>query len=265
MPHERAEMRGSDLRYETSISLEEAFRGKDIEIKIRTNVKCNACNGTGSEGGTPKTCPSCRGSGKKRLSQGFFTVEQTCTSCNGTGHIIENSCNICRGAGRVSSTRTIKASIPAGIDDATKIRLSGEGEAGLRGGMAGDLYIFVSIKPHQLFRRNGSEIHCDVPIPLVTAALGGDVEVPTIEGKKAVVKIPAGTQSGNMLKLRTKGMSVMRSSVRGDMIVHARVETPVNLTKRQKELLEEFDKENKTSSPQSEGFFAKVKEFLQEL
>jgi molecular chaperone DnaJ len=199
-----------------------------------------------------------------RFSQGFFMVEKTCTSCNGTGHIIENSCKACRGAGRVSKLRDIRISIPAGIEDGARIRLSGEGEAGLRGGSNGDLYILVSVRMHRLFRREGSTIHCDVPISFVTATLGGSIEVPTIEGKKTIVKIPAGTQSGGMLKLRGKGMPIVRSSMRGDMIVHAKVETPVNLTKRQKELLQEFDGENNTS-PQSEGFFAKVKEFWQEL
>ncbi|MDR2645905.1 MAG: molecular chaperone DnaJ [Holosporaceae bacterium] len=261
----RAEMRGNDLRYDTSIGLEEAFRGKEIELKLRTNVKCEACNGTGSEGGAiPRTCPSCRGTGKMRFSQGFFMVEKTCTACNGTGHIIENSCKTCNGAGRVSKPRNISVSIPAGIEDGAKIRLAGEGEAGIRGGKSGDLYIFVSVKPHKLFIREGSSIHCDVPISFVVAALGGEVDVPTIDGKKAAIKIPAGTQSGQVLKLRGKGMSVIRSSMRGDMMVHAIVETPVNLTDRQKELLREFDKGSK-SSPKSEGFFAKVKEFWQEL
>lgn len=263
--HERAEMRGSDLRYETSITLEDAFRGKEIELSIRTGVKCDNCNGTGSEGGVkPKTCPSCRGTGKMRFSQGFFMVERTCTACNGTGHIIEKSCKSCNGSGRINKTKTIKVSIPAGIEDGARIRLSGEGEAGLRGGRNGDLYIFVTVKQHKLFRREKDTIHCDVPISIVTAALGGEIEVPTIDGKKAVVKVPAGTQAGNILKLRGKGMSIMRSSLRGDMWVHARVETPVNLTKRQKELLQEFDKEH-NAHPQSSGFFAKVKEFWQEL
>lgn len=263
--HERSEMRGSDLRYETSITLEEAFRGKEIELNIRTGVKCDSCNGTGSEGGVkPKTCPSCRGTGKMRFSQGFFMVERTCTACNGTGHIIEKSCKSCNGSGRVSKTKTIKVSIPAGIEDGAKIRLAGEGEAGLRGGRNGDLYIFVTVKPHKLFRREKDTIHCDVPISIVTAALGGEIEVPTIDGKKALVKVPDGTQSGNILKLRGKGMSIMRRTLRGDMLVHVRVETPVNLTKRQKELLQEFDKEH-NAHPQSSGFFAKVKEFWQEL
>lgn len=263
--YERAEMRGSDLRYETSITLEEAFHGKEIELSIRTGAKCESCDGSGSEGGKkPKACPSCRGSGKMRFSQGFFMVERTCTACNGTGYIIEKSCKSCNGSGRVSKTKKIKVSIPAGIEDSARIRLSGEGEAGLRGGSSGDLYIFVSVRPHRLFKREGNAIHCDVPISIVTAALGGEIEVPTIDGKKAVVKVPAGTQAGNILKLRGKGMSVIRSSLRGDMLIHARVETPVNLTKRQKELLQEFDKEH-NSHPQSSGFFAKVKEFWQEL
>lgn len=262
---ERAEMRGADLRYEASVTLEEAFRGKEIELNVRTGVKCDSCHGTGSEGGAkPKTCPSCHGTGAMRFSQGFFTVERTCTACNGTGHIIENSCKTCNGSGRVSKNKTIKVSIPAGIDDGAKIRLAGEGEAGLRGGRNGDLYIFVNVKTHRLFRRERDTIHCDVPISIVTAALGGEIEVPTIDGKKAVVKVPAGTQSGTILKLRNKGMSIMRSSLRGDMLVHAKVETPVNLTDRQKEILREFDKEH-NAHPQSSGFFAKVKEFWQEL
>ncbi|MBO7537572.1 MAG: molecular chaperone DnaJ [Alphaproteobacteria bacterium] len=261
----RAEMRGNDLRYDATITLEEAFRGKDIELNMRTNVKCEECKGTGSEGGVkPKTCPSCRGTGRMRFAQGFFSVERTCSACNGTGHIIENSCKKCRGAGRVSKTRNIKVSIPAGIENGARIRLSGEGEAGIRGGRAGDLYIFVTVKPHKLFTREGSSIHCEVPVSIITAALGGEVEVPTIDGKKAVVKVPAGTQSGQILKLRGKGMTVVRSSLRGDMFVHVNVETPVNLTDHQKELLREFDKDHK-AHPKSEGFFAKVKEFWHEL
>lgn len=264
MRSERAEMRGSDLRYEAVVTLEEAFRGKDIELKIRSGVKCDHCNGTGSEGGTrPKTCPSCRGSGKMRFSQGFFMVERTCSACNGTGHIIEKSCKECNGSGRQSKIKTMKVSIPAGIDDGSRIRLAGEGEAGIRGGRPGDLYIFVSVKAHQLFKRDGNAIYCDVPISIVTATLGGEVEVPTIDGKKAIVKIPAGTQSGSILKLKNKGMSIIRSSMRGDMMIYAKVETPVNLTKKQKELLEEFGQE-RASNPQSESFFAKVKDFWQE-
>jgi molecular chaperone DnaJ len=265
MRSERMDMRGTDLRYEATITLEEAFRGKNIDLKVKTNVTCQTCHGFGTGGGEkPKTCPSCRGSGKMRFSQGFFIVEKTCTSCNGTGHIIESSCRDCRGSGRVNITKNINVSIPAGIEDGARIRLSGEGEAGLRGGKTGDLYIFVSVKSHQLFKREGSSIHCDVPVSMITAALGGEVEVPTIDGKKVLVRVPAGTQSGNVLKLRSKGMSIVRSSLRGDMMIHLKVETPVNLTKKQKELLEEFDNEN-DSHPQSSGFFSKVKEFWQEL
>ncbi|MDR0968197.1 MAG: molecular chaperone DnaJ [Holosporaceae bacterium] len=262
---ERAEMRGESLRYEASITLEEAFRGKDIELSIRTNVKCDACKGTGSEGGTaPRTCPHCRGTGRTRFTQGFFTVERTCAACNGTGHIIEKSCKVCNGAGRLSKPRTIKVSIPAGIENGAKIRLAGEGEAGLRGGRSGDLYIIVAIKPHKLFVREGSSIYCDIPISFVTATLGGEVDVPTIEGKKVSLKIPAGAQSGQILKLRGRGMSLVRSSSRGDMMARIIVETPTNLTDRQKELLREFDQDRR-SSPKSESFFSKVKDFWQEL
>lgn len=262
---ERMEMRGSDLRCDASITLEEAFKGKDIELTIKTAIKCEACNGTGSENGAkPKKCPSCKGTGTMRFSQGFFMVEKTCSACNGTGHIIEKSCKNCNGSGRVSKNKTLKVSIPAGIEDGAKIRLAGEGEAGLRGGRNGDLYIFVSVKPHKLFWRENETIHCDVPVSMVTAALGGEIEVPTIEGKKAIVKVPAGTQSGTILKLRGKGMSKVRSTLRGNMMIHLKVETPVNLTKAQKELLQEFDKEH-NSHPQSSGFFEKVKEFWQEL
>jgi len=265
MSDSRAEMRGSDLRYDVVLTLEEAFRGKDIELSLRINVKCDSCNGTGSEGGAqPKVCPSCRGTGSMRYVQGFFTIEKTCSSCNGTGHIIEKSCKTCNGAGRVNKNRVMNVTIPAGVEDGARIRLAGEGEAGIRGGRAGDLFLFVSIKQHKLFSREGSSVHCDVPISFVTATLGGQVEVPTIDGKKAIVTIPAGTQSGQILKLRGKGMSIMRSTSRGDMMVHAIVETPTNLTDRQKELLREFDKDS-VSSPKSSGFFAKVKEFWQEL
>jgi molecular chaperone DnaJ len=261
----RSDMRGNDLRYDTTITLEEAFRGKDLDLMLRTNVKCSACNGSGSEGGQkPRTCPSCRGTGRMRFTQGFFTVEKTCSSCNGTGQIIENSCKTCRGAGRVAKSKTINVSIPAGIEDNARIRVAGEGEAGIRGGVPGDLYIFVSIKPHQLFHRDGSAIRCDVPVSVVTAALGGEVEVPTIDGKKAIIKVPAGTQSGQLLKLRGKGMTIVRSALRGDMLVQVVVETPVNLTEKQKKLLQEFDEEHK-SHPKSDGFFSRVKEFWQEL
>jgi molecular chaperone DnaJ len=262
---ERVDMRGEDLRYDATISLEEAFRGKEMELTIRTNVKCDSCGGSGSEGGAaPRACPSCRGTGRTRFSQGFFTVEKTCAACNGAGYIIERSCKTCNGAGRVGKTRNINVSIPAGVENGARIRLSGEGEAGIRGGRSGDLYIFVAVKPHKLFSREGAAICCDVPISFVTAALGGEVEVPTIDGKKAAIKIPVGTQTGQILKLRGKGMPIVRSSMRGDMLAQIIVETPVNLTDRQKELLEEFNENNKCN-PKSNGFFSKVREFWQEL
>lgn len=262
----RSDMRGSDLRYDATLTLEEAFKGKDIELKLRTNVRCEECGGTGAEKGSkPRVCPHCHGRGRVKFSQGFFMVERTCSACNGTGQIIEKSCTVCRGAGRVSKSKTITVTIPAGVDNGARIRLPGEGEAGIRGGSSGDLYIFVAVRPHKLFRRDGKDIHCDVPISIVKAALGGEIEVPTIDGTKAIVKVPAGTQSGQMLKLRGKGMSVVRSVMRGDMYVHAIVETPVNLTDKQKELLKEFDSDSKTSCPRSDSFFAKVKEFWQEL
>ncbi len=261
----RSEMRGNDLRYEASITLEEAFLGKEINLSMRTYVKCKECNGIGSENGEqPKVCPSCKGKGRKRFAQGPFVMERTCDACNGTGHIIEHSCSHCRGSGRINKLKEIKISIPAGIENGSKIRLTGEGEAGIRGGAAGDLYVFVGVRPHRLFKRDGSSIHCEVPISLITAALGGEIEVPTIEGKKAVLKIPEGTQSGQILKLKGKGMSIVRSSSRGDMFVHVTVETPVNLTDHQKELLREFDKDHKVH-PKTEGFFSKVKEFWHEL
>lgn len=262
---DRSEMRGSDLRYDATISLEDAFNGKTIDLTLRTNVVCDACHGYGTAGGVkPKTCPHCKGTGKMRFSQGFFIVERPCSACNGTGHIIEQACQACKGAGRVNKSRTLSISIPAGVEDGAKIRLAGEGEAGIRGGRSGDLYIFVTVRSHKLFTRDKKNIHCDVPISLVTAALGGEMEVPTIEGKKAIIKIPAGTQSGQVLKLRGKGMPGVRSSLRGDMMIHVNVETPVNLTEHQKELLREFDAEKK-SNPKSDSFFSKVKEFWQEL
>lgn len=262
----RVDMRGSDLRYDAALTLEEAFKGKDIELKLRTSVTCSECNGTGAEkGSAPRTCPHCHGKGRMKFSQGFFVVERPCSACNGTGQIIEKSCSACRGAGRVSKSKTITVTIPAGVDNGARIRLPGEGEAGIRGGSPGDLYIFVTVKAHKLFRRDGRDIHCDVPISMVTATLGGEVEVPTIDGTKAIVKIPAGAQAGQMLKLRGKGMSMVRSILRGDMYVHAIVETPVNLSDKQKDLLREFDADSKKNCPRSEGFFAKVKEFWQEL
>ena len=259
--------RGSDLRYNLEISLEEAFNGKQMELKIPTTVECDSCDGSGAEAGSePVTCSTCQGHGKVRAQQGFFTIERTCPSCQGQGRIIENPCKSCRGEGRMNKEKTLSVNIPAGVDDGNRIRLSGEGEAGMRGGPPGDLYIFLTVADHRIFQRDGQNIHCRVPIPLTTAALGGDIEVPTLDGARAKVSITAGTQSGRKFRLRSKGMPVMNSHSHGDMYIHTIVETPVNLTKRQKELLKEFNDAGKGAhSPESEGFFSRVKDFLADL
>ena len=257
--------RGSDLRYNMEITLEEAFVGKTAQIKIPTSVACEACNGSGAKPGTqPKACRTCGGAGKIRHAQGFFTLERTCPTCQGRGSVIEDPCGACAGAGRVTRERTLSVQIPPGVEDGTRIRLGGEGEAGVRGGPAGDLYIFLSIEPHAFFQREGADLYCRVPISMVTAALGGAVEVPTIDGDKTKVKIPEGTQSQKRFRLSGKGMPILRSRSSGDMYVQVVVETPQKLTKRQRELLAEFDKESSGEThPESAGFFAKVKEFFQ--
>ena len=254
--------RGADLRYNLEISLEEAFEGKQAQIKVPTTVRCDACNATGSaKGAAPGTCPGCRGAGRVRAQQGFFTIERTCPTCGGNGRVITDPCDACNGSGRVHREKTLSVKIPAGVEDGTRIRLSGEGEAGTRGGTPGDLYIFISVAPHRLFRRDGANIHCRVPIPLATAALGGQIEVPTIDSKRARLQIPEGTQTGHRFRLRGKGMTELNSGARGDMFAEIIVETPVNLTRRQKELLREFEQGGSESThPESEGFFAKVKE-----
>lgn len=256
--------RGQDLRYNLEISLEDAFEGKQTNVRVPTSVTCDACHGSGAESGAkPIGCPTCKGRGRVRASQGFFTVERTCPQCNGTGEIIDNPCKTCGGQGRVSREKTLNVNIPAGVDDGTRIRLAGEGEAGMRGAPAGDLYIFLSIAAHDFFHRDGANIYCAVPIPMVTAALGGAVEVPTVDGTRAKVTVPAGTQTGDQFRLRNKGMTVLRSRNRGDMYIEIEVETPKNLTGKQKDLLEAFraaggDK----TSPKSAGFFDKVKDIL---
>lgn len=263
--HERVDMRGADLRYDVQVTLEEAFIGKDITLNLRTYILCDACFGSGAEGGAkPRTCPSCRGSGRQRFSQGFFTVEKTCSACNGSGQIIEKACKYCKGAGRVSKVKTLNVTIPSGIENGVKMRLTGEGEAGLRGGSVGDLYVFISIKPHAIFTRDGNNLNCDIPVSMITATIGGEVEVPTIDGRKALLKIPSGTQSGQILKLKGKGMKIVRSSIRGDMLVRIKVETPTNLTDRQIELLLQFEQEAPVH-PQSDGFWGKIKDFWQEI
>ncbi len=254
--------RGSDLRYNMEISLTEAFAGKTAQVRLPTSIACEACKGTGAKpGSSPKTCATCGGQGAVRSTSGFFTVERTCPSCHGRGQSISDPCGSCAGQGRVTKERTLSVNIPAGVEDGTRIRLAGEGEAGVRGGPSGDLYIFLSIKPHEFFQRDGADLFCRVPISMTAAALGGEIEAPTIDGKKARVQIPEGTQSGKQFRLKGKGMPVLRSHQTGDMYIQVSVETPVNLTRKQRELLKEFEKEARDNSPQSEGFFARAKAF----
>ncbi len=260
--------RGSDLRYNLDINLEDAFRGKQQTIKVTTSGACDVCDGSGAEKGTkPETCSVCNGRGTVRAQQGFFTVERTCSNCQGTGKVIKNPCKNCAGSGRVRKEKALNVTIPAGVEEGTRIRLAGEGEAGFRGGQAGDLYIFISIKPHKIFRRDGANIYCQVPLKFSTAALGGHIEVPTIDGGRVKVTIPEGTQSGHQFRLKGKGMSVLRSQAKGDMYIEVAVETPVNLNKKQKDLLKDFDGASggKDTSPAYENFFNRVKEFWDDL
>jgi molecular chaperone DnaJ len=260
--------RGADLSHEMEVTLEEAFKGKDTPVKVSTWQGCVTCHGSGAEKGSkPETCDACRGAGRVRAQQGFFTVERTCSVCGGAGQVIKNPCKTCGGSGRTRKEKTLQVSMPSGIEDGTRIRLAGEGEAGVRGGPPGDLYVFLSIKPHRFFQREGANLHCRVPVPIHTVALGGTIEVPTIDGKRMKVTIPSGTQTGQQFRLKGKGMTVLRSPARGDMFVEVAVETPVNLSKKQKELIEEFAKDGNDSktNPQSAGFFAKVKELWEDL
>ena len=261
--------RGSDLRYNLQISLEDAFHGKKAQLKVPTSVPCEPCTGSGSEGGAaPAPCPTCRGSGRIRAQQGFFTLERTCPTCQGSGVVIKDPCKVCSGTGRQHKEKSLAVNIPHGVEDGTRIRLAGEGEAGLRGSPPGDLYIFISVAPHRIFQRQGADLYCEVPIAFTTAALGGEIEVPTIEGKRIKVQVPAGTQTGRQFRLRDKGMVELQGSRRGDMYVEVTVETPVNLTKRQQELLREFDGAGKGGDahhPGRSGFFAKVKEMWDDL
>ena len=260
--------RGADLRYNLEISLEDAYAGKAVQIRVPTSVSCETCGGSGAtKGSAPVTCTTCRGRGRVRAQQGFFTIERTCPACHGAGRVIEDPCSACSGAGRVEREKTLKVNIPPGVEDGTRIRLSGEGEAGIRGAAPGDLYVFLSVAAHRLFQRNGADIFCRAPIPMTTAALGGAIEVPTIDGARAKISVPSGTQTNRQFRLKGKGMKVLRSNARGDMYVEVNVETPVNLTKRQQELLREFEDAGKgrKTSPESEGFFARVKEFWDDL
>ncbi len=256
--------RGGDLRYNMEVTLAEAFSGKTAQIRVPTAVTCDECSGSGAKPGTQATaCATCGGAGRVRAAQGFFSIERTCPTCNGRGQVIKTPCPKCSGAGRTTQERSLSVNIPAGIEDGTRIRLTGEGEAGARGGPAGDLYIFLSIKPHEFFQRDGADLYCKVPISLTTAALGGQFEVATLDGTQTRVKVPEGTQNGKQFRLKGKGMPVMRQPNMGDLYIQIAIETPMNLNKRQRELLEEFDRiSSKENNPQSNGFFARMKDFF---
>ena len=256
--------RGADLRYNMEVTLEEAFRGKSAALKIPTSISCEACSGSGAKAGSkPKTCTTCAGHGRVRAQQGFFSIERTCPTCQGRGEVIDNPCPSCSGAGRMTKERSLSVNIPAGIEDGTRIRLTGEGEAGLRGGPSGDLYIFLSIKPHPFFQREGADLYCRVPISMVQAALGSEIKVRGVDGSEIKVKVEEGAQSGKQFKIKGRGMPVLRSREFGDLYIQANVETPQNLNKRQKELLNEFENESPHKThPESAGFFAKMKEFF---
>ncbi|HAO41242.1 MULTISPECIES: molecular chaperone DnaJ [unclassified Afipia] len=256
--------RGADLRYNMEITLEEAFSGKTAQINIPVAVTCETCSGTGAKAGTkPKTCSMCGGAGRVRQAQGFFTLERTCPGCQGRGQMIETPCASCSGQGRVQKERTLSVNIPQGVEDGTRIRLAGEGEAGVQGGPAGDLYIFLSLAAHKFFQRDGADLHCRVPVSMVTAAMGGEFDVPTIDKGKTKVKVPSGTQSGRRFRVAGKGMPVLRSRQTGDLYVQVVVETPQNLTKKQKELLAEFEKlSSGDTQPEAAGFFKMVKDFF---
>ncbi|MCK5502310.1 MAG: molecular chaperone DnaJ, partial [Tritonibacter mobilis] len=255
--------RGSDLRYNLRVTLEDAYTGSQKTIKVPTSIKCDECNGSGAESGAePQTCPTCSGMGKVRAQQGFFTVERTCPTCSGLGQMIKNPCKTCHGHGRVEKDRSLSVNIPAGVETGTRIRLAGEGEAGLRGGPPGDLYIFIEVARHELFEREGNNLHCRVPVSMAKAALGGAIEVPTIDGGRGRVQIPEGSQSGRQMRLRGKGMPALRGGGTGDMFIELAVETPVNLTPRQKEILKEFDEiSEENTNPETRSFFSSVKSF----
>ena len=254
--------RGSDLRYNLRVSLEESFKGVQKSLSVPSSVACDTCRGTGAEGGSePVTCPTCSGMGKVRAQQGFFTVERSCPTCNGQGQIVKNPCKVCAGAGRIERERSLSVNIPAGVETGTRIRLAGEGEAGMRGGPSGDLYIFIEVKEHPIFQRDGVNLFCRVPVSITTAALGGEVEVPTIGGGKSRVKVPEGAQTGKQMRLRAKGMPALRGGGVGDMLIELAVETPVKLTTRQREILREFEALSAENNPENASFFAKVKGF----
>jgi len=257
--------RGADMRYNMEIALEEAFTGKTAQIRVPSSITCTDCSGSGAKPGTsPVTCAMCSGSGRVRASQGFFSIERTCPQCQGRGQTIKDPCPKCAGQGRVTEERSLSVNIPSGIEDGTRIRLAGEGEAGMRGGPSGDLYIFLSVKPHEFFQRDGADLYCKVPISMTTAALGGQFEVATLDGTQTRVKVPDGTQNGRQFRLKGKGMPILRQPQVGDLYIQVAVETPQNLSRRQRELLEEFEKISSTeNSPQSAGFFSRMKDFFE--
>lgn len=257
----QARAKGADLRYNMTISLEEAFEGKKTEIRFAAAGKCGSCDGTGSQSKKTTTCQACNGAGRIRTQQGFFAMERACGTCNGEGQIVKDPCKDCRGNGSVRKERELSVSIPAGVENGTRMRLAGEGEPGHRGGPPGDLYVFLTITQHSLFKRENNDLYCKVPIKFTLAVLGGEIEVPSIEGSKVTLKIPEGTQSGDKFRLKDKGMHRLRSTARGDLFVTVQVETPIKLSAKQKELLHEFEKEETDkSNPQSSGFFKKVKD-----
>lgn len=257
--------RGADLRFNMEVTLEEAYSGKTAQIRVPSSISCTECSGSGAKPGTqPVTCTMCAGHGKVRAAQGFFSVERTCPTCQGRGTMIKDPCPKCSGQGRTVQERSLSVNIPAGIEDGTRIRLANEGEAGTRGGPNGDLYIFLSIKPHEFFQRDGADLYCRVPISMTTAALGGQFEVATLDGTQARVKVPEGTQNDRQFRLKGKGMPILRQPQMGDLYIQTAVETPQSLSKRQRELLEEFDKlSSKENSPQSTGFFSRMKDFFE--
>ena len=258
--------RGADLRYNLDLSLEEAARGAEVKIRIPTMETCETCHGSGAKPGTePKTCPTCHGRGEVRVSQGFFSLQQTCPTCHGTGKVVPDPCATCHGVGRLKKHKTLSVKIPPGVDQDDRIRLSGEGEGGMNGGPPGDLYVVVSLKPHAVFQREGADLHCEMPISFATAALGGEIDIPTLDGH-AKIKIPQETQTGQVFRLRNKGIRPVRGSVQGDLYCHVAIETPVKLTSRQRELLRELEAINQQDpgahSPRAKSFFEKVRDFF---
>jgi molecular chaperone DnaJ len=258
--------RGADLRYNLELTLEEAVRGTEVRIRVPTLETCETCHGSGAKAGTQASpCATCGGHGQVRMQQGFFSIQQTCPACRGSGKVIKSPCETCHGQGRTQATKTLSVKVPAGVDEGDQIRLSGEGEAGENKGPAGDLYVQVRLKPHPIFKRDGDDLHCEMPISFATAALGGEVEIPTLDGR-ASLKIPAGSQTSKVFRLRGKGVRNVRSGQVGDLYCHTSVETPVNLTKRQKELLEEFEAAVREGgarhSPHTESWMDRVKAFF---